>query len=63
MESVQELESQFSGLWTQCQRCQGSLHNDVICTSQDCPIFYMRKKVQKDMKDTVSVLERFNYEW
>lgn len=26
------LESQFSRLWTECQRCQGSLHEEVICT-------------------------------
>ena len=26
------LEERFSRLWTQCQRCQGSLHEDVICT-------------------------------
>ena len=24
---------------------QGSLHQDVLCTSKDCPIFYRRKKV------------------
>lgn len=26
------LEGKFSRLWTQCQRCQGSLHEDVLCT-------------------------------
>ena len=26
------LEERFSRLWTECQRCQGSLHEDVICT-------------------------------
>lgn len=54
-------ESKFSELWTQCQRCQGSLHQDVLCTSGDCPIFYMRKKVQKDLKDAQDVLERFSF--
>jgi hypothetical protein len=29
-----ELEAQFAALWTQCQRCQGSLHQDVLCTSR-----------------------------
>ncbi len=38
--SVNDLEAQFSALWTQCQRCQGSLHQDVLCKSRDCPIFY-----------------------
>jgi len=58
---VQTLEARFSELWTQCQRCQGSLHQDVLCTSGDCPIFYMRKKVQKDVTDAQQVLERFDF--
>ncbi|TFK39414.1 DNA polymerase family B-domain-containing protein [Crucibulum laeve] len=60
--STSELQVRFSRLWTQCQRCQGSLHQDVICTSKDCPIFYMRKKAQKDVEDGNAVLERFNSE-
>ena len=56
---VNELESSFSALWTQCQRCQGSLHQDVLCTSRDCPIFYRRKKVQKDLTEAHAVLNRF----
>lgn len=31
---------------------------DVLCTSKDCPIFYMRKKAQKDAAEAVNVLER-----
>ncbi|KAF8159802.1 delta DNA polymerase [Crassisporium funariophilum] len=58
--STSELQVRFSRLWTQCQRCQGSLHQDVLCTSKDCPIFYMRKKAQKDVEDANSVLERFD---
>lgn len=53
------LEEKFSRLWTQCQRCQGSLHEDVLCTSRDCPIFYMRKKVQKDLADQDKLMLRF----
>lgn len=53
------LEEKFSRLWTQCQRCQGSLHEDVLCTSRDCPIFYMRKKVQKDLADQDKIISRF----
>lgn len=58
--SVNEHEEKFAKLWTQCQRCQGSLHADVLCTSRDCPIFYMRKKVQKDLDDATAELARFN---
>ena len=43
---VNDLEAQFSSLWTQCQRCQGSLHQDVLCRSRDCPIFYRRMKAR-----------------
>ena len=25
-------EREFCYLWTQCQRCQGSLHEDILCT-------------------------------
>lgn len=53
------LEEKFSRLWTQCQRCQGSLHEDVLCTSRDCPIFYMRRKVQKDLEAQGRLVARF----
>lgn len=29
---VADLEEVFGRLWTQCQECQGSLHQDVLCT-------------------------------
>lgn len=61
--NLQELEVKFAEFWTQCQRCQGSLHQDVLCTSQDCPIFYMRKKVQKDISDATEVMDRFDFVW
>ncbi len=57
--ATNDLEDQFSALWTQCQRCQGSLHQDVLCTSRDCPIFYRRKKVQKDLREAHTTISRF----
>ena len=30
--AVAALEEKFARLWTQCQRCQGSLHEDILCT-------------------------------
>ncbi len=53
------LETKFAKLWTQCQRCQGSLHEEVLCTSRDCPIFYMRKKIQIELNEQDKVLARF----
>lgn len=58
-----DLEEKHSRLWTQCQRCQGSLHQDVLCTNKDCSLFYMRKKVQKDLKDATDQLARFSMGW
>ena len=59
--AVNNLEGDFNRLWTQCQRCQGSLHQDVLCTSRDCPIFYRRKKVQKDLTEATAQLRRFDW--
>eukprot|EP00878_Enallax_costatus_P012125 GHUV01012659.1.p1 GENE.GHUV01012659.1~~GHUV01012659.1.p1 ORF type:complete len:774 (+),score=276.28 GHUV01012659.1:341-2662(+) len=57
--AVNSLEQQFGQLWAQCQRCQGSLHQDVLCTSRDCPIFYRRKKVAKELDEAHATLARF----
>ncbi|EON64116.1 DNA polymerase delta subunit 1 [Coniosporium apollinis CBS 100218] len=57
---VSDLEVRFARLWTQCQRCQGSVHNEVICSSRDCPIFYMRMKAKKDVEDAGKELVRFD---
>lgn len=59
---VGDLEQQFAALWTQCQRCQGSLHQDVLCRSRDCPIFYRRMKVQKEVSEAANALAKFD-EW
>lgn len=62
IERKQELclyEKNYSDLWVQCQRCQGSLHEDILCSSRDCPIFYRRIKAKKNMEENREVLERF----
>lgn len=53
------LEDKYGRLWTECQRCQGSLHEEVLCTSRDCPIFYMRKKVQMELDTQEKRVQRF----
>ena len=63
LESVNELELKFSRLWTQCQACQGSYHQPVLCTSRDCPIFYMRTQVSKDLQEAQNKLARFKIDW
>lgn len=54
------LEERFSKLWTECQRCQGSLHQEVLCENKDCPIFYMRKKSQKDIVKQAEELKKWD---
>ena len=61
VERVREHEELFTRVWTQCQRCQGSLHQDVLCTSKDCPIFYRRTKVQKDLNEAQKALDDFSF--
>ena len=60
LDRTSELEVRFGRLWTQCQRCQGSMHCQVICSSKDCPIFYMRMKARKDLADASKDLTRFD---
>lgn len=59
LDKYEDLESKFCRLWTECQRCQGSLHEEVLCSSRDCPIFYMRKKVQMDLIAQDKTMQRF----
>ena len=60
VKKVGEMEVRFSRLWTQCQRCQGSMHSEVLCSSRDCPIFYMRMKARKEVEDSGKELARFD---
>lgn len=53
-------QEKFARLWTQCQRCQGSLHQDVICSSKDCPIFFMRRKAQKEVESSETEIAKFD---
>nr|CAI5856955.1 unnamed protein product [Callosobruchus analis] len=53
------LEDRFAALFTECQRCQGSLFEEILCTSRDCPIFYIRKKVQMELEGTKAKIARF----
>lgn len=58
-----DLERNYSALWTQCQRCMGDLCQDVLCSNGDCPIFYRRRKAQKDLDEVVAKLDRFQVDW
>lgn len=61
MEKVRDLrekEAEFDRLWTQCQRCQGSLMQPVICSNRDCEIFYRRAKARRDVETLQESMRR-----
>ena len=58
MSHFASLEEKFSRLWTQCQRCQGSLHEDVLCTRCVCVCAYVlvwgrKRNILSDLFATV----------
>lgn len=57
--TLRATEERHARLWAQCQRCQESLHQDILCTASDCPIFYMRRKSQKECEDVTKVTQKF----
>ncbi|KAH8741198.1 DNA polymerase delta catalytic subunit [Cryptosporidium ryanae] len=63
LHEFREKEIEYNSLWTQCQRCQGSAFQDIICTSRDCPIFYRRTKVRKDISSIGEQIERLCVDW
>nr|BAJ78769.1 DNA polymerase delta catalytic subunit [Stichotrema asahinai] len=57
--NVQQLQKKFSMLFSECQRCQGSIHEEILCTNRDCSIFYLRKKVQVELDAAIGKIKRF----
>jgi len=65
LDKVQELrekEAEYNRLWTQCQRCQGSLLQPVICSNRDCDIFYRRAKARRDVETVQEKFEQLQLE-
>lgn len=63
LSAAQILEQTHASLWTECQRCMGDICHDVLCSNGDCPIFYRRRKTQKDLDAATQKLARFELEW
>lgn len=56
-------QTEYARLWSECQRCQDSLHQEVICANCDCPIFYMRQKAKIDLQKAEKQLQSLNLDW
>ncbi|KAF7684228.1 DNA polymerase delta catalytic subunit [Astathelohania contejeani] len=61
-DDMEEKKALFNKCWVECQRCMGSLHNEVLCVNRDCPIFYMRTKVKKELIELNEKFIKLN-EW
>ena len=60
LNTVNDLERDFNRLWTQCQRCQGSLHQDVLCTRATVPSFIAARKSPRN-SEAENTLKRFDW--
>lgn len=58
MAKLRAVENRFRLLWTECQRCQGNLLEEIICSNRDCPIFFARTKVRNELADTIKRIAR-----
>ncbi|PVV04707.1 hypothetical protein BB560_000781 [Smittium megazygosporum] len=56
-------QTRYARLWTECQRCQSIMHEEVLCANNDCPIFYMRTKAQHDSDKQLKIMKRFDMSW
>ena len=56
---AKRLQKEFGACWSECQECQGSILQEVICSNNDCPIFYRRIKLRKDLTEVSTKLKRF----
>jgi len=55
---LREKEAEYNRLWTNCQRCQGSLFQEVICSNRDCEVFYRRAKARRDVESVQESMSR-----
>jgi len=61
MDKRNYFEDLMSGAEAQCQSCQESSLREVICSNDDCPLYYMRRQVRSKLRDMQAKLERFDY--
>ncbi|VDK50728.1 unnamed protein product [Anisakis simplex] len=60
MSLMNAMEKRFGRLWTECQNCAGTMNEEILCSSRDCPIYYMREKIRIDLEEQRKALKRFN---
>jgi len=65
LDALSPLESEMAQLLSNCARCEGSacggLHRQ--CANVDCPIFFRRPYVAKELDATQKALEKLKLDW
>ncbi|KAI4291937.1 DNA polymerase delta subunit 1 [Pancytospora philotis] len=49
LQRYNEKTATYNKCWVECQRCQGSVVNEVLCINRICPIWYKRTKLIKEL--------------
>lgn len=52
-------EELYSKCWTQCQDCANTLLKPIDCVNMDCPIFFKRTTVIKELNEITQKLKSF----
>lgn len=53
-------EADYSRLWSECQRCDGTLMQEVRCNNSDCIIYFRRTKTKKDIQAAYKLISRMD---
>lgn len=63
-EEIEEEKIIFGKCWSECQRCFSDRMNEVLCTNQNCDIFFMRVKAKKEVINKEKILKKLkNLKW
>jgi DNA polymerase delta subunit 1 len=57
---MEEMMGEYQDLWGECQKCQGSVTMDILCSNVDCPIYYRRIKVKNELKNKKNQVHKLN---
>lgn len=44
----------------ECLQCQDNHHNDILCTNDECPVYFKRMQLLSDIEDVFERLNRFS---
>ncbi len=57
------MNKQYNDYWEECNECQGSDYNEILCKNEDCNNFYRRIKMENDLEIKMNEYQRFEWEF